>query len=66
MCACHPCAGAMLIFSASLQFQRMIPEGNPQRGLDVNVLCCLVRAYCLTLVIVIVVVVVVVVVVVAC
>ena len=29
ICACHPCAGAMLIFSVSLQFQRMIPEGNP-------------------------------------
>ena len=29
MCACHPCAGAMLIFSVSLQFERMIPEGNP-------------------------------------
>ena len=27
--ACHPCAGAMLIFSVSFQFQRMIPEGNP-------------------------------------
>ena len=29
ICACHPCAGAMLIFSVSFQFQRMIPEGNP-------------------------------------
>ena len=29
ICACHPCAGAMLIFSVSLQFYRMIPEGNP-------------------------------------
>ena len=28
-CACHPCAGAMLIFFVSFQFQRMIPEGNP-------------------------------------
>ena len=28
-CACHPCAGAMLIFSASFQVLRMIPEGNP-------------------------------------
>ena len=27
-CACHPCAGAMLIFSVSCQFYRMIPEGN--------------------------------------
>ena len=27
MCACHPCAVAMLIFSASFQFRRMIPEG---------------------------------------
>ena len=29
ICACHPCAGAMLIFSVSFQFKRMIPEGNP-------------------------------------
>ena len=29
ICACHPCAGAMLISSASFQFYRMIPEGNP-------------------------------------
>ena len=29
ICACHPCAGAMLIFSVSFQFYRMIPEGNP-------------------------------------
>ena len=27
--ASHPCAGAMLVFTGSLQFQRMIPEGNP-------------------------------------
>ena len=31
ICACHPCAGAMLIVSASFQFYRMIPEGNPAR-----------------------------------
>ena len=30
ICACHPCAGAMLIFSVSFQFYRMIPEGNPK------------------------------------
>ena len=30
MCACHPCAGAVLIFSASFQFERMMPEGNPR------------------------------------
>ena len=30
ICACHPCAGAMQIFSVSFQFYRMIPEGNPQ------------------------------------
>ena len=30
-CACHPCAGAVLIFSVSFRFQRMIPEGNPTR-----------------------------------
>ena len=29
ICACHPCAGAMLTFSVSFQVQRMIPEGNP-------------------------------------
>ena len=29
ICACHPCAGAMLIFSASFQVSRMTPEGNP-------------------------------------
>ena len=28
ICACHPCAGAMLIFSVSFQFYRMIPEGE--------------------------------------
>ena len=31
ICACHPCAVAVLIFSASLQFSRMIPEGKPPR-----------------------------------
>ena len=30
-CACHPWAGAMLIFSVSFQFDRMFPEGNPHR-----------------------------------
>ena len=25
ICACHPCAGAMLIFSVSFQFLRMTP-----------------------------------------
>ena len=29
ICACHPCAGAMLIFYVSLQFEQMLPEGNP-------------------------------------
>ena len=29
MFACHPCAGAMLIFSVSFRFERMIPKGNP-------------------------------------
>ena len=28
VCVCHPCSGAMLIFSVCFQFQRMIPEGN--------------------------------------
>ena len=27
ICACHPCTGAMLFFSVSFQFFRMIPEG---------------------------------------
>ena len=27
ICACHPCAGAMLIFSVSFQLYQMIPEG---------------------------------------
>ena len=31
MRVCHPCEGAMPIFSASLRFRRMIPEGNPLR-----------------------------------
>ena len=35
-CACHPCAGAVLIFSASLQFWRMIPEGNPPRAREAH------------------------------
>ena len=26
--ACHPCAGAMLIFSVSFQFYRMSPKGQ--------------------------------------
>ena len=29
MCACHPCAGAMLTLSVSFKSKRMIPEGNP-------------------------------------
>ena len=28
ICACHPCAGAMLIFSVSFQFLRMTPKGS--------------------------------------
>ena len=44
ICACHPCAGAMLIFSVSFQFYRMIPEGNPSRRLAVAYVC-VVRAY---------------------
>ena len=28
ICACQPCAGAMLIFSVSFQFYRMIPKGK--------------------------------------
>ena len=31
ICACHPCAGAMLIFSVSFQFFQMPPEGGPTR-----------------------------------
>ena len=29
-CACHPCAGTMLIFSVSFQRYRMTPERNPK------------------------------------
>ena len=29
ICACHPCAGAMLIFSVSFQFYRMSPKWRP-------------------------------------
>ena len=29
ICACHPCAAAMQISVASVQFDRMIPKGNP-------------------------------------
>ncbi|KAJ0860591.1 hypothetical protein HanRHA438_Chr13g0625331 [Helianthus annuus] len=28
ICACHPCAEAMLIFSVSFQFYRMSPKGR--------------------------------------
>ena len=31
---CVSCAGAMLIFSVSSQFQLMIPEGNPKRRIN--------------------------------
>ena len=41
ICACHPCAGAMLIFSVSFQFYRMIPEGNPASG--ASAMCMLFR-----------------------
>ena len=30
ICACHPYAGAMLIFSVSFQFYQMFPEGKPR------------------------------------
>ena len=30
ICACHPCAGAMLIFSVSFQFSRMTSEEDPK------------------------------------
>ena len=30
LCTCHHCAMAMLIFSASFHFERMIPEGYPK------------------------------------
>lgn len=33
ICACHPCAGAMLIFSVSFQFYRMSPKRQPCRQL---------------------------------
>ena len=34
ICACHPCAGAMLIFSVSFQFLRMTPEGVPTNTIN--------------------------------
>ena len=40
ICACHPCAGAMLIFSVSFQFCRMIPEGNPVWCEKIRTSCC--------------------------
>ena len=40
ICACHPCAGAMLIFSVSFQFYRMIPEGNPVWCEKIRTSCC--------------------------
>ena len=39
MCACHPCAGAMLRFSVSFQCSRIIPEGNPVLGRKTHILC---------------------------
>ena len=36
ICACHPCAGAMLIFSASFNF-----NGWPPKGIRFVVICCL-------------------------
>ena len=39
ICACHPCAGAMLFFSVPFQFYRMIPEGNPPSRLSVAHVC---------------------------
>jgi len=32
ICACHPCAGAMKIFSVSFHFYRMIPKGILESG----------------------------------
>ena len=48
ICACHPCAGAMLIFSASFQFYRMFPEGNPHRLAEneVTTLLGILQSYC--------------------
>ena len=36
MCACHPYAAAMLIFSVSSQLYRMIPEGNPHKYINTH------------------------------
>ena len=37
ICACHPCAGAMLIFSVSFQFYRVAPpEGAGGTGHRTN------------------------------
>ena len=38
ICACHPCAGAMLIFLVSFQFCRMISEGYPEVYMDTGAL----------------------------
>jgi len=32
ICACHPCAGAMLIFSVSFQFYQMSPKRQKDRS----------------------------------
>jgi len=32
ICACQPCARAMLIFFVSFHKKRMIPEENPKTG----------------------------------
>ena len=34
ICACHPCAGAMLIFSVSFQFLRMTPKGSKVKSIE--------------------------------
>ena len=37
ICACHPCAGAMLIFSVSFQFYRVISVENPLKKIDITI-----------------------------
>ena len=34
ICACQTCEGAILIFSVSFHFYRMIPEGNPTNSFE--------------------------------
>ena len=45
ICACHPCAGAMLIFSVSFQVYRMISEENPAAKFSCDIASALVAQW---------------------